>query len=226
MASVLRMKHTNGLILPAAFAKDDVRSCEELVEFFIRAYSKPGDIVFDPFAGFGTTIVVAEKLHRVGYGIEYLPDRVEYIRSIIQKKEHIICGSSLELENYSLPEFDLSFTSPPYMSRNDHEEYPFAAYQKTGDGYEQYLRDIKSVYEKLKPKLKANATVIIEVSNIIHHGVMTPLAWDVAKSVGEVLTLEKEVIVEWEGNSTEGNCGFGYDHCYCLIFRNTTTGIY
>ena len=122
-----------------------------------------------------------------------------------------------------MPEIDLSFTSPPYMSKNDHNEYPFAAYQITGDGYEQYLRDIKAIYAKLKSFLKSNAYAIIEVSNIIRYGTVTTLAWDIARSVSEVLEFKKEIVVEWEGNSNEGNYGFGYDHCYCLVFKNTAT---
>ena len=37
---------------------------EELLERIIKASSNEGDIVFDPFCGCGTTVAVAEKLHR------------------------------------------------------------------------------------------------------------------------------------------------------------------
>jgi DNA modification methylase len=141
------MKHNNSLVLPNDFAGDDVRSSDGLVEFFIERYTKPGDVIFDPFAGFGTTIATAEKLGRVGYGVEYLADRVDYIRSIISNKENIYCGNSLVMEGIKMPEVDFSFSSPPYMSKNDHEEYPLAAYQITGDGYVQYLQDMKNVYD-------------------------------------------------------------------------------
>ncbi len=38
---------------------------EKLLAKLILASSKPGDMVFDPFAGSGTTVVVAKKLHRL-----------------------------------------------------------------------------------------------------------------------------------------------------------------
>lgn len=44
-----------------------------LPEFFIKAYSDDGDIIFDPFMGSGTTLIAAEKNGRIGYGIEISP---------------------------------------------------------------------------------------------------------------------------------------------------------
>jgi len=44
-----------------------------LVEFFVKAFSDAGDIVFDPFLGSGTTMAAAHVLGRVGYGVEISP---------------------------------------------------------------------------------------------------------------------------------------------------------
>ena len=43
---------------------------EKLVKRMILCSTKPGDAVFDPFVGSGTTIKVAEELNRVGSGID------------------------------------------------------------------------------------------------------------------------------------------------------------
>jgi hypothetical protein len=47
---------------------------EALLERIIRASSNEGDLVLDPFCGCGTTVAVAEKLHRkwIGIDITYL----------------------------------------------------------------------------------------------------------------------------------------------------------
>ena len=37
------------------------------------AFSDPGDVVFDPFMGSGTTIAAADVLGRTGYGTELSP---------------------------------------------------------------------------------------------------------------------------------------------------------
>jgi DNA modification methylase len=42
-------------------------------EFFIKAFSDAGDVIFDPFLGSGTTIAAAHGLNRAGYGIEISP---------------------------------------------------------------------------------------------------------------------------------------------------------
>jgi len=44
-----------------------------LVEFFVKAFSDPSDVVFDPFMGSGTTMAAAELLGRIGYGAEISP---------------------------------------------------------------------------------------------------------------------------------------------------------
>jgi site-specific DNA-methyltransferase (adenine-specific) len=44
-----------------------------LVEFFLKAFSDAGDVVFDPFMGSGTTMAAAHVLRRTGYGCEISP---------------------------------------------------------------------------------------------------------------------------------------------------------
>ena len=43
---------------------------EDLLERIIKASSNEGDVILDPFCGCGTTIAVAEKLHRKWIGID------------------------------------------------------------------------------------------------------------------------------------------------------------
>ena len=44
-----------------------------LVEFFVKAFSDAGDVVFDPFLGSASTMAAAHVLGRVGYGCEISP---------------------------------------------------------------------------------------------------------------------------------------------------------
>jgi len=54
-------------------------------EFFIKAFSDTGDVIFDPFLGSGTTIAAAHALDRVGYGIEISPAYCDVILRRIAK---------------------------------------------------------------------------------------------------------------------------------------------
>ena len=52
-----------------------------LPSFFIRLLTDPGDTVFDPFMGAGTTIIACEQLDRQGYGCELSPAYCDVIVS-------------------------------------------------------------------------------------------------------------------------------------------------
>lgn len=47
---------------------------DELPEWFIKLFTKIGDVVLDPFMGSGTTVNVANKMGRVGIGIEIVKE--------------------------------------------------------------------------------------------------------------------------------------------------------
>lgn len=51
-----------------------------LAERLIKACSEPGDLVLDPLAGSGSSLVAARGLGRVGWGFELRPDYCELVR--------------------------------------------------------------------------------------------------------------------------------------------------
>jgi DNA modification methylase len=50
-------------------AEEDVHFPESLVAAVIDEYTLPGQRVLDPFAGYGTTLVVAERMGRKAIGV-------------------------------------------------------------------------------------------------------------------------------------------------------------
>ncbi len=58
----------------------------QLLLRIILSSTKPGDVVLDPFAGSGTTLVVAEQLGRKPIGIELDKVNVEIIRERLAEK--------------------------------------------------------------------------------------------------------------------------------------------
>jgi DNA modification methylase len=212
MKTYLNLQNTQSYSLPAIFQEDDVRSSESLLNYFLQEYTQKGDVILDPFAGYGTTLLVAERMGRVPYGIEIDQERVKYARSKLTNQENIIHGDSRKLADINLPEINFSITSPPYMTKENHPEYPFAGYKTTGEGYKEYLRDIRSVYDQLRHFMKPKGKVVIEVANLKVNNKVTTLAWDIGQEISQVMRFEGEVIICWD------KCGFGYDHSYCLVF--------
>jgi len=54
--------------------------------FFLRAYADKGDVVLDPFVGSGTTIIAAERLERVAFGVEISP---RYCDVVVERWESL-----------------------------------------------------------------------------------------------------------------------------------------
>ena len=95
------------------------------------------------------------------------------------------------------------------MTKDNHPEFPFAGYKITGEGYEEYLSDIRSIYQQLRARMKPTGKVVLEVANQKTENQVTTLAWDIGQEISQVLHFDGEIIVCW---NEYGN------HSYCLIF--------
>ena len=58
-----------------------------LPEFFIKLFTKPGDMVLDPFAGSGSTGLAAEKLDRNVVLIDTKPQYIDSIEVRLNKNK-------------------------------------------------------------------------------------------------------------------------------------------
>ena len=197
----------NGKLEPIDFdGESDFRFPEELAKIIISKYSKKGDFVIDPFCGFGTTLVAAKKLGRKAVGFELDEKRAEFAAS--RSVGDVVNDSIDNINNYKLPQFDLLFTSPPYLSLR---EYPEDAEGK------HYLSDMTRIFRKLKPRLKKGAYVIIEIANLAREKEYRPQAWQVGLQLSKLFKLEGEVI---RCNTGKTEAGGNNDHSYILIFKN------
>ncbi len=102
---------------------------EDLADIFIRKFTKPGENVFDPMSGTGSTQLSALANGRNGYGIElssffaeiarerslaYLFERAKDFPSEKLPLTDIIEGDARKASTYGFPTQDLILTSPPY----------------------------------------------------------------------------------------------------------------
>ncbi|MHA1941790.1 MAG: DNA methyltransferase [Candidatus Hodarchaeales archaeon] len=125
----------NEILHPAKFP-------EILIRKFICFFTKPGEIVLDPFLGSGSALIAAKQCNRSGIGVEIADKYVKisherlqsmYIPSyppIYTTKQvsfwKIVKGDSLHLiklwEENNFPIVDFVITSPPYWSQLDRNE--------------------------------------------------------------------------------------------------------
>ena len=214
MRTVITLPNDEPFPLPPEWADDDVRYPPSLVRLFLEEHTRPGDVVFDPFAGFGTTLAVAAEMGRRGLGVERDERRCAYARTLLPDPAALIHGDARRIAELGLPSIDFSMTSPPYMSRWDHPQDPLTAYAEPSRGYGTYLADVREVYRQIGALMTESAVAVVEVANLKKTEGVTTLAWDLAGAIGEVLRFEGEVVVAWEPTY-----GYGYDHSYCLLFR-------
>ena len=198
--------------LPARFANDDVRLSEDVLERYISRFTEPGELVFDPFAGFGTTLVVAERMGRAGLGCEFLPERAAYANSLLRSGE--VRAGDIRSAGFAGISARLVISSPPYMNRNDPED-PLQAYGTPVGSYDGYIHELADIYVALDKCLAPDGRMVIQLQNLANGSVITPLAFDLVAAIGGRLEFLGEEICLWRKES------YGYSHGYCLIYRST-----
>jgi DNA modification methylase len=198
-----------------AEADEDVHFPESLVTAVVQEYTSPRQRVLDPFAGYGTTLVVAERLERHATGVELLPERVELIRSRLAGRAEVINGDARNLAALVRGPVDLCLTSPPYMTAADHPENPLNAYETLDGDYATYLAEIGDIFRQVASLLRPGGHAVINIANLKTESTITPLAWDVARAVTQHLTFRQESFLCWD----EQPDGLSGD--YCLVFQRT-----
>lgn len=212
------MKDRNFITLPYSLERDPppfegnaIKYPESLVRHFIGEYTKRGQKVFDPFAGLGTTLFVAEETGRIPFGIEYDPRRYEWTAGQMENWQNLICGDSLKLTKMGLPKMDFCMTSPPFMPKGD-KWNPLSWGNPAKAGYPVYLRQMRKVFEQVGDIMKKSARIVVHVDDIPGR-IFTPLVRDLSMTIGNVLVLENEVTVVWK------NAPANYPMTHCLVFR-------
>lgn len=154
----------------------------------------------------------------------------------------VVHGDALKALEYGFPAVDYVLTSPPYWDmlhakgaenqkkRRESGELDVVYSDHPNDlgnihDYEAFLSLLVTIYAGLKPLLREKAYLTIIVKNVKKGGKIYPLAWDIARELGQVYTLKDEKI--WmQDNQPLAPFGLGSAwvsntfHHYCLQFRN------
>ncbi len=63
---------------------------EKLPEWFIKLFTREGDVVLDPFMGSGTTVIVAQKMGRRAIGIDIQPEYYQMVKNKLEKLKYTL----------------------------------------------------------------------------------------------------------------------------------------
>lgn len=236
---------------------------EEMVERFVRFFTKQGMWVLDPFLGSGATLITCRETGRHGVGCEVNPKYAQTARgrlmTLAETAAVVLRGDVRQATEATfwqpaieagcpvvdgLPQFDLIMTSPPYwnMLRQSRGNVQSAHKDRAAKGldthygerdddlgnvpdYDDFIEALGGVFDGLYPRLKPGRYLVIVIQNLrAPGGEIKPLAWDLARRVGQTYRFQGEQL--WCQNTKKlGIWGYpkifvpNYHHHYCLIFR-------
>lgn len=201
MQSPFSLTRAELLADPLGEGLDDVRFPTSLARAVIGAFSREGDVVLDPFAGYGTTAIVGLAMRRRAVAVEILEERVALIRRRIGSDAPtatVIRGDARHLERLVTDPVDLCLTSPPYMSAVDHPENPLTGYRTRDGDYATYLAELEDVFRQVARLLRPGGHLVLNVADPRQADGVTPLVADLRARCLRHLTLRQEVVLSWD----------------------------
>jgi DNA modification methylase len=227
---------------------------ETLAQEFIEFFTKRGQRVLDPMAGTGSALIAALRCGRHSYGIELNPTYARIAQHLVEEERsslgtaaaglvaRVIQGDAGQALKFDLPTMDYMLTSPPYWNmlhargaqtqkrRRQEPELDVVYSDDPADlgnieDYQLFLDRLVDIYIGLAPLLRPGAYLTIIVKNVKKGGRIYPLAWDLARRLGEHYKLKDEKI--WcQDDIRLAPYGMGSAwvsntfHHYCLQFRH------
>jgi len=210
--------------LPQGVRFPQVATPEDVVARYVERYSQPGDMVLDPFAGYGSTLRVACRLGRRACGVELDPERFDWASSRLPPGARLIQGDARRIAHLDLPSGDFCFTGPPFFASEQLLNLP--GFPSLAEQYDAYLKDLETVCAGIRDVLRPGAHLVMLLANLpVPPGFrgkgepagLLPLAWDCARMIDRLLPLVREEIwcISHEGRASP----FAGTHAQFLIFR-------
>ncbi|MBO8128568.1 MAG: site-specific DNA-methyltransferase [Peptococcaceae bacterium] len=215
---------------------------------FIEIYTQPGDLVLDPFAGLGSTLLAAQQLGRHSLGIELSPEYVAQARKRLsstrtnRQNTVLICDDARNLLHHvDIATVKLCVTSPPYWNilnqkrtadTKDKRNYDTIDNNLGNiDNYELFLDSLSEIFEKVFMTLVPGGYCIINVMDLRKKANFFPLHIDLTNKLCRQNYKLDDIII-WDRRKEYNNLrplGYPYVfrvnkiHEYLLIFRKPAT---
>lgn len=191
---------------------------------FVRAFSRPGEVVFDPFCGFGTTLLAASLEGRRGLGLEIDPDRAALARERLRRHgvdADILCGT---LPHRRIDaRIDLCLTNVPYFGCDWSGDARAGQLYRAPD-FAMYLLAMRAIFHAVREALPDGGHCIAMVQNARLGERMVPQAWELARILGALFEpCEERVLLyparEVAPSTDEDPARTDRSHEYALVFR-------
>ena len=193
---------------------------------FVRMHSQPGDVVFDPFCGFGTTLLAAGLEGRRGLGMEIDRARAALARERLQRH-----GVEAEVMDGTLPHerfrsrIDLCLTSVPYFGC-DWGGSPRVDQLYQAPDFAMYLLAMRGIFHAVRQALPEGGMCIAMVENARLDGRVVPQAWELARILCSLFEPSEERVLLYPSRPRPPAEGVAdpamqtdRSHEYALVFR-------
>lgn len=193
---------------------------EAVAQSSIEFFTKPGELVLDPFAGVGSSIGAAATAGRRGIGIELSPEfhALGAGRTDLGTDGRILHGDARNatalLADVGLERVDYIITSPPYwdMLRQGRGNVESAQRKRDRSGlktaysddphdlgnisdYDDFLEALAKIFDDLRGVLAPRRYLTVIIQNVrVPGGEVKPLAWDLTRLLSRTYTFKGERI--------------------------------
>lgn len=180
-----------------------------IAKYVYMKYSKEGDVVFDPSAGFGGRLMGAMSCGRKYIGVDPLtiPELYE-MGAALSFKDFTLIQNGSEFVKLDENSIDLAFTSPPYYNLEVYSKDDTQAYNKGEDYF--YNVYWKTTLENIKYMLKPGKKFVLNVKE----DKMIEMAKDMFKLIEDIgLKTVKSHLNKRDGNKDNA---IKYEYMYVL----------
>jgi len=157
---------------------------EKLLERIVLASSNPGDLVLDPFCGYGTTAAVCSKNDRRWITIDLGPQQIEISKRRLEKINTIGLNPFKVLTDANLVE---DVTKYNYLIHGEcldvmkiliakgirvdliYADPPFNTGQRFDSGFVDKFPSIKDYMAWLRPRSEAMRDILKDTGSLYHH---------------------------------------------------------
>lgn len=211
----------------------------------IKLFTHEGELVLDPFAGIGTTLLAAQDLNRNAVGFDLKEEYIEFAESRLSQTRLFNETKQIAIRDdaHNIPQYlqdgtvALSVTSPPYANMLNRRrlnksirgnlrqnEHYLTVQQYSNDSNDlgtmepiEYARVLGEIYRGILPLMKPKAHCIINVTDLWWENKRVPVHVYVIEALTNV-GYELRNIVIWDRRNLVNRVGiFGWPSNYITL---------